>query len=118
MGNSLFPMVSNIFKEYFEEITLNKADHKLPQIRRRFFRGLATWTSSTAAISSAPQQPQICHQIHNGVEANDILPFLFNLVMKRGPKLSTKLYWKLTHTGRYLHFKSNHPHHVKKKSRS
>jgi hypothetical protein len=33
------------------------------------------------------------------VEANDTLPFLDVLVMKRGPKLAMKVYQKLTHTG-------------------
>jgi hypothetical protein len=47
------------------------------------------------------------------VEANDILLFLGVLVMKRGPKLAMKVYLKPTHTGCYMHFKSNHPHHVK-----
>jgi hypothetical protein len=47
------------------------------------------------------------------VEANDTLPFLDILAMKRGPKLTIKLYWKPTHTS-YLHFKSFYPHHVKR----
>jgi hypothetical protein len=34
MGNALSPMVSNIFMEYFEVITLDTADNKPAQIRR------------------------------------------------------------------------------------
>jgi hypothetical protein len=45
-------------------------------------------------------------------EANDSLPFLDVLVMKRGPKLVTKVYRKPTHNGCYLHFKSSPPDHV------
>jgi hypothetical protein len=46
---------------------------------------------------------------------DNTIPLLDVLVMKRGPKLDTKVYRKLTYTGRYLHFKSNHRHHVKRK---
>jgi hypothetical protein len=46
------------------------------------------------------------------VEANDTLPFLDVLIMNLGPKLTTKVHQKSTHTCPYLHFKSNHPHHV------
>jgi hypothetical protein len=48
------------------------------------------------------------------VEADDTLPFMDVLVMKRGPKLTMKVYRKPTHIRRYLHFKSNQPYHVKK----
>jgi hypothetical protein len=48
------------------------------------------------------------------VEANDTLLFLDDLVMKRGPKLAIKVYWKCIHIGRYLYTKSNHPHHMKR----
>jgi hypothetical protein len=48
------------------------------------------------------------------VEANDTFLFFDISIMKRGPKLAKKVYQTPTHTGRYLHFKSNHPHHVKR----
>jgi hypothetical protein len=48
------------------------------------------------------------------VESNGTLPFLGAVVMKSGPKLAMKVSWKPTHAGCYLHFKSNHPHHVKR----
>jgi hypothetical protein len=47
------------------------------------------------------------------VETNNTLQFSNDLVMKQGPELITKVYRKPTHTGCYLHFKSNYPHHVR-----
>jgi hypothetical protein len=34
--------------------------------------------------------------------------------MKRGSNLATKVYRKAIHTGRHLHFKCDHPYHVKR----
>jgi hypothetical protein len=60
MGNSLSPLVSNIFMEKVEEIALHTADHK-PVTQLRYtddpFVVLSTWTSLIATISSPPQQP-------------------------------------------------------------
>jgi hypothetical protein len=48
------------------------------------------------------------------VEANGTLPFLDALITKLGPKLAMEVYRKPTPTGPYLHFKSSHPHSVKR----
>jgi hypothetical protein len=44
------------------------------------------------------------------VEAANAVPFWDVMIMKRGSKLAMKVYQKPA----YLHFKSNHPHHVKR----
>jgi hypothetical protein len=46
-------------------------------------------------------------------EVNNTLSFLDILLI--GPKLAMKEYWKPTHTCCYLHFKSSHPHHLKRR---
>jgi hypothetical protein len=117
MGNSLSPMVSNIFMEHFEELALNTAGHKPAKWLRYIDDAFVVWPHGS------PRLQQFLHHFNSlrptikftiEVKANDTLPFLDVLVMKRGPKLGTKLYREPTHTGRYLHFKSNHPHHVKR----
>jgi hypothetical protein len=117
MGNSLSPVVSNIFMEHFEEIALYTADYKPAKWLRYVDDTFMVWQHGPARLQ------QFLHHLNNvrptikftmEVEANDTLPFLDVLVMKRDPKLTTKVYWKPTHTGCYLHFKFNHPHHTKR----
>jgi hypothetical protein len=116
MGNSLPPVVSNIFMEHFEEIAMDTTDYK----HTKWFRYVVTfvvWPHGPTRLQ------QFLHHLNSlrptinftmEVEANNTLLFLDALVMKRGPKLATRVCRKLTHTGCYLHFKSNHPHHVKR----
>jgi hypothetical protein len=73
-----------------------------------------TWTIKVITISDLINGVRPTIKLTMEVEANNILPFLDVLVMKRSPKLTTNVYRKPTPTGRYLLFKSNHPHHVKR----
>lgn len=117
MGNSLSPVVSNIFMEHFEEIAIDTAEYKPAKWLRYVDDTFVIWPYGPEKLQEFLQhinniRPTIKFTME--VEVNNALPFLDVLVMKQGPKLTTKVYRKPTHTGRYLHFKSNHPHHVKR----
>jgi hypothetical protein len=117
MGSSLSPVVSNIFVEHFEEIALDTAYYKPAKWLRYVDDTFVVWPYGPEKLQKFLDhlnsiKPTIKFTME--VETNNTLPFLDVLVMKRGPKLTIKVYWKPTHTGRYLHFKSNHPHHVKR----
>jgi hypothetical protein len=117
MGNSLSPVVSNIFTEHSEEITLDIADHKPAKWLRHVDGTFVVWPHGSAKLQ------QFLHRLNSlrptieftmEVEANGTFPFLCVLIMKRDPSLTTKVCRKPTHTGRYLRFNSNHPHHVER----
>jgi hypothetical protein len=102
---------------HFEEIALDTADHKLAKWLRYIDDTFVVWPRGSARLQ------QFLHHLNSirptikftmETEANDTLPFFDILVMKRGPKLATTVYQKPTITGCYLHFKPNHPHHVKR----
>jgi hypothetical protein len=112
-GNS--SVVSSIFMEHFEKMALDIADYKPAKWIRYLDDIFVVWPHGPTKLQ------QFLHQINSvtptvkfamEVEANDTLQFSDILVMKRGPELPTKVYWKPTHTGP-LHFRSNHPQHVK-----
>jgi hypothetical protein len=120
MGNSLSPVVSNIFMEYFEEIALDTKYYKPVKLPRYVDDTFVLWPHEQATLQQFLDhlnsiRPTIKFTME--VETNNTLLFLDGLVMKRGPKLTTKVYRKSTHTGRYLYLKSNHPHKCKKGSR-
>jgi hypothetical protein len=117
LGKSLYSVVNNMFMEHFKEIALYTADHK----------PLNGSDTSTTLSWYGHMGQQDCGNFFTTsttldlpfkkeVEANDNLSFLDVSVMKRGPKLATKVYRKPAHRVRYLHFKYNHPHHVKREA--
>jgi hypothetical protein len=48
------------------------------------------------------------------IETDSANPLLDVLVIREGNIMNIKIYRKPTHTGRYLHFQSNRPRHVKR----
>jgi hypothetical protein len=92
MGNSLCPVVSNIFMEHSEEIALDTADFKPTKWFRYVDDTFVVWPHGPTRLQ------QCLHHINSNrptikftmeVEANNTLPFQDVLVMKRDPKLST-----------------------------
>jgi hypothetical protein len=112
MGNSLPPIVSNIFVEHSEDT----ADHKPAKWLRYVENTFVVWPHRPARLQ------RFLHDLNNvrpsnlrmKVEVNETLQFLDVLVTKRGSKLAEKVYRKPTHIGRYLHFQSNHAYHVRR----
>jgi hypothetical protein len=65
MGNSSSPVISDIFVEHFEEITLDTAGHKPTKWLTYVDDTFVVWPHGPA-ISSSSQQSQTNHQIHKG----------------------------------------------------
>jgi hypothetical protein len=111
----------NIFMEHSEETAVDTADHKPAKWLIYVNNTFVVWPHGPAGLQ------QFIHYLNSvrpttkftmEVEATNTLPFLDVLVMNRGPKLATKVYQKSTHTGRHLHLKPNHPHHIENGSHS
>jgi hypothetical protein len=95
MGNSLSLVASNTFMEHFEEMALDTEHHKPAEWLRHADDTFVVWPHGPARLQ------KFLHRLNSvrpttkftmQVEANDTLPFLDILVMKRGPKLTTKVY--------------------------
>ncbi|KAJ4446434.1 hypothetical protein ANN_13130 [Periplaneta americana] len=112
-----FPLISNIYMEYFEELALSTASHKPILWLRYVDDTFIIWPHSPQLfdgflIHLNSLRPSI--QFTMELEKDNCLPFLDVLVTRDQDKLATTVYRKSTHTGRYLHFQSNHPTHVKR----
>jgi hypothetical protein len=90
-----------MFIEHFAEIALDTAEHKPVKWLR--------YIDKTVVFPHRPEGLQ--KFLYHLNSRRPTIKFTI-MVMKRGPILATKVYQKPTHTGRYLHFKTNHPHHV------
>lgn len=113
MGSSLSPAVTNIFMEHFEKPALDTADLNPGTWLLYIDDTFVIWPHIQASL------PEFLHHLNNlkpaiqftmEVETNNTFPFLDVLVRKSDSNLSTNVYRKPTHTGHYLHFKSDHQH--------
>jgi hypothetical protein len=106
MGNSGSPMVSNIFMEHFEDLALDTADHKLDKWLKYVDDTFLVWPLGPERLQQFLHHLNIIRFVIKftmDVEANNTLPFLDVLIMKKVHKLATKVYRKPTHTGPTTH---------------
>jgi hypothetical protein len=104
-------------KEGMTKIALHTADHKPAKWLKYFDNTFVIWSCGPARLQKFLHhfnslRPTMKYTIK--VEANYTLLFLDVLIIERVPKLATKVCQKSTHTGRYLNFRSSHPHYVKR----
>jgi hypothetical protein len=117
MGSSLSPIVSNIFMEHLENLALDLAQHK-PSVWLRYADDtFVAWPHGPSRLQdflSHLNSLRLSIQFTMEIESDSTIAFFDVLVIRKGMTLSTKVYRKPTHTGRYLNFNSNHPPHVKR----
>jgi hypothetical protein len=116
MGKALFPMVSNIYMEHFEELALRTAAHRPTLWLRYVDDTFVIWPHGPDML-----QEFFCHingirptiQFTMVTEAYNKIPFLDVHVIRKQSSINTTVYRKPKHTGRCFNFHSNNPPHVK-----
>jgi hypothetical protein len=117
MGNSLSPIVSNIFMEHFQKLALDSAPYT-PSLWLRYIddtfvvwpHGLERLHNFLGHLNSLRTSIRFTTE----TESDNAISFLDVLVIRIETTLVTQGNGKPTHTGRYLNFESNHPRHVKR----
>ena len=116
MGSSLSPFMANIFMENFEQEALAETDTP-PKVWLRYVddtflvwqHGMEKLKDFAEFLNSRRSTIQFTYE----TERDQALPFLDVLVCRKDNVITTKVYRKPTHTGQYLHFKSNHSNSTK-----
>ena len=117
MGSPLSPAVANIFMSKFERTVLKQTDMKeKPKVWFRYVDDVFSIMRKDVIQKFLhhlnQQHPSIQFTVE--IEKDGKLPFLeLTVCRKTDGYLMTDAYRKPTHTGRFLHFHSNHPEHVK-----
>ena len=116
MGSPVSPVVANIFMEHVEEEALRTSPHGVRCWKRYVddtFCFLRRATVDPVLNHLNSLYPSIQFTVEQ--ESGGKIPFLDALVSRQEDgSLEVSVYRKITHTDRYLSFKSHHPVHVKR----
>lgn len=116
MGSPLSPVLANLYMEWFEDRALTTAT-KPPKLWKRYVddtftiynHGLDELNKFLNHLNNIAPSIKFTMELEN----NNSIPFLDVLVNKVNQHLETSVYYKKTHTGRYLDYHSNHTKGVK-----
>src|SRR5579859_3284631 len=116
MGSPLSPLMANMFMEWFEQRAIDTAPKK-PKMWLRYVDDVyCQWQHGKESLQGLLDHLNGIHpniRFTMEVEQDGKLPFLDVNIERVGNKVETGVYYKKTHTGRYLDFNSNHPRKTK-----
>ena len=111
MGSPASPAIANLFMAKLEETALSPFAGDKPKVWYRFVDDVLSVVKTTAIDQLLThlnsQHPTITFTIER--EKDNQLPFLDTRIHRISGTLKTGVHRKPTHTGRYLHFESDHP---------
>ena len=116
MGCPASPSIANMFMIKLEETALDTFTGRRPRIWLRYVDDIFSIIKKNLVkrllehLNSIHPSTQFTVEI----ETNGKLPFLDTAVHRNGTSLEIDVYRKPTHTGRYLHYESNHPDSAKR----
>ena len=116
MGSPVSAVVANLYMEFFEEVALRSAP-----VRPRLWKRYVDDTCCIVKKGTAEVLLEHLNKIRPSIqftlelEKDGTLPFLDTHLRRKGDgTLDVTVYRKLTHTDRYLNFRSHHPTHVRR----
>jgi Reverse transcriptase (RNA-dependent DNA polymerase)/GIY-YIG catalytic domain len=111
MGSGLSPALCEVFMNKYEKEWMEKEELRPEFYRRYVDDGFGVWKKGREKFEEFKQK---VNALHGSIKwtfeemKEGELPYLDCLVMKKGSKLTTKVYRKPTHSGAYINYSSNH----------